>query len=353
MCGIAGIRRYGNDPITGEEIILLLTSIEHRGQHATGIALVDAAGGVSVYKDALPAWRFTKSDGFLKYLEENLLEDTQMALLHTRWATKGNPEVNANNHPMFDGTTAIIHNGGIMNDDHIFASSGLKRTCETDSDAIRAIVAENGFGEKGIRELNKLRGSAAIACVSSKYPGELLLARSGSPLVYGFPEDASKLYWASEARAIIKASRPFREIRGVWVQDTKSRINLGSMPDNTAWLFGPEGMTLHREFRTLMYQYVAPDYSKGNENYHSKKQRWRAEAKRAKAAARYVQPTKVTVEPPAKPKQVDAADLVDKGALITCPSCGILIKNVAGKPWADVTCPACKSAVIERPFLVG
>ena len=61
MCGIAGIRKFGGTPITGEEIVLLLCSIEHRGQHATGIAL-ENPDGIHVFKAPEPAWKFTKSE---------------------------------------------------------------------------------------------------------------------------------------------------------------------------------------------------------------------------------------------------------------------------------------------------
>ena len=332
MCGIAGVRRFEGEPITGEELILLLCSLEHRGKHATGIAL-EGPAGIVVHKAALPAWNYTKSKEFTDFLEEHLTEETTTALLHTRWATIGNPEVNDNNHPIFDGTTAIVHNGMISNHFSIFAAEKMERSCETDSDVIRALFDKYGPDEKGIRELNRMSGSAAIACMSEKYPGKLLLARSGSPLVYGFSEKGDKLYWASEAEAIITACKPFRKVRGVWTQDTKLNMSIGSMPDNTAWVFGPEEIELHHLFRTCNY-YRQPDYSKGNESYHSKTRNWKRELRQKRH--------QVAIVPPAPVNAKNAALI---GAVIKCPGCGMGVQNIYGKPWAQLHCPSekCKS----------
>src|SRR5690242_5627757 len=118
MCGIAGIRRFGKTPIAGEEIVLLLCALEHRGQHATGMALVDP-NGIKILKAPLPAWKFTKSEEFKKFIDETLNEQTYIALLHTRWATTSNPEFNQNNHPMWDGDCALVHNGSLNNGTYI------------------------------------------------------------------------------------------------------------------------------------------------------------------------------------------------------------------------------------------
>jgi glucosamine--fructose-6-phosphate aminotransferase (isomerizing) len=349
MCGIAGVRKFGKTPITGEELVLLLCSLEHRGQHATGVALVNP-DGIKVLKAPVPAWKFTKEDSFKEFLDENLTPDTSIALLHTRWATGGNPEINENNHPMFDGETAIIHNGMISNHAFLFTQGKYKQTCETDSDIIRAIVAEHGVEEKGIRELNKLAGSAAIACVSTKYPDKLLLARSGSPLVFGFSEDGDKLYWASEAQAILKAARVFKNVRGAWVQDTKTNISVGSMPDNTAWVFGEQELEHHGLFNTCTY-YRQPDYSRGRENYHAKTKDWKREVRRRTEPIQGVKgqegvraatsDTKIAVIAAEAIKSAKVNPLKD--AVVKCPGCGKGVVNLEGAPWRDLECPHCQS----------
>lgn len=342
MCGIAGVRNFGKSEITREEISLLLVAIEHRGLHATGIAL-ENPDGIHIYKAPIPAWQFTRSDEFEEFLDEHLSEATRTALLHTRWATVGNPEDNNNNHPISDGETVITHNGGINNHDWLFDQGKYKKSCETDSDIVRAIVSEHGMDEKGIRELSKMSGSAAIACLSTKYPDKLLLARSGSPLVFGFTESGDKLYWASEAQAIVKASRPWQEVRGVWVQAAKSSVSIGSMPDNTAWVFNKSEKERHQEFRVCV-QYRKPDYSRGRENYHAKKKGWKRELRRQIAA-------NAIKEEPIKGFAMAArstgASTPSIGSVLKCPGCGAPNKNYEGKAWEQLACSNCECGLGE------
>ena len=344
MCGIAGVRKFGTTPITGEELVLLLCSIEHRGQHATGLAL-ENPDGIHVFKAPEPAWKFTKSDGFKQFLTEHLTEQTQTALLHTRWYTVGSPEINENNHPMWDGETAAVHNGCISNHEYLFSQGKYERSCETDSDIIRATVSAHGMNEKSVRELNKMSGSAAIAVVSTRYPDKLLLARSGSPLCYGFTDDGDKLYWASEAQAILKACKPFRYYRGLWVQDTKANVSVGSMPDNTAWVFGPEELEFHALFNPCM-SYRQPDYSGGRASYHKRMRNAKWEARRVTTPT-----TALTVvhsgssqgfvkHSPDSASSVEANPFL-KDAVVKCPACGKGNQNEQGTPWKALLCASC------------
>jgi predicted glutamine amidotransferase len=352
MCGIAGIRRFGDKPITGEEIVLLLCSIEHRGPHATGVALQQQNGEINIYKQPIPAWDFTLSDEFKEFLKTHLTPKTQTALLHTRWATVGNPEDNENNHPMFDGSTAIVHNGGISNHTQLFDQGHYTKSCATDSDIIRAIVANHGITEKGIRELSKMSGSAAIACVRSQQPDRLLLARSGSPLVVAFSEAADKLYWASEAQAINLASRPFRWVRGTWVQDTRVNLAMTSMPNDTAWVYDADGQCLHHEFTTCRY-YKPPDYSGGRQSYHTKMKNFKNEKKHRRnmlGEEKKLTPHSTSQdgakrETPLLPVHVKDQKLA--GSIISCPSCGSPVQNREGLPWKEFVCPTCHNGIGE------
>src|SRR5258708_27197758 len=120
MCGIAGIYKFGKEPITEEMISLFLTGNEHRGNDATGIALMQEDGKVVIVKRDIPAWKFVTSEEYRSFTKENLLPTTVIALLHTRGASSGSPRVYENNHPMYMGKTAVIHNGSLRNNDHLF-----------------------------------------------------------------------------------------------------------------------------------------------------------------------------------------------------------------------------------------
>jgi asparagine synthetase B (glutamine-hydrolysing) len=305
--------------------------------HASGIALVDDEG-VYVHKAPIQAWKFLESDDCNEFLLEHLTDDTKIALLHTRWATQGNPEVNENNHPVFDGETAVVHNGMIQNDSWLFSQNKdmYERSCETDSDVIRAIVSAHGFHEKGLRELNKLSGSAAIACVSAKFPDELLLARSGSPLCYGFTEDNNKMYWASEVQAILKAGQQqYKEVRGTFVHPARVPMSVGSMPDNTAWLFNGEQMILHHEFKACS-TYRAPDYSRGRVTYWQKRKEWKRQRKFIKQSEKNPQDVKLA---PITNFGVHVGGGVTPGTRIQCPGCKRWLKNLTGRPWKECICP--------------
>ena len=57
MCGICGLRRFGEEPIEKRHIDMLLMMNERRGNQATGVALQNSDGKVRVYKIDEPAAR--------------------------------------------------------------------------------------------------------------------------------------------------------------------------------------------------------------------------------------------------------------------------------------------------------
>ena len=119
MCGIAGVKRFGDAPITVDQIRVLLCSLQHRGTDATGIALMKG-DKILVHKNDDEAWRYVSSKSFSDFIDTNLTDDVDTALLHTRAATCGNPRENKNNHPLTLGGAAIVHNGMISNHIDIF-----------------------------------------------------------------------------------------------------------------------------------------------------------------------------------------------------------------------------------------
>src|SRR5208282_6156228 len=182
MCGIAGIRKYGEKPIEEHMIRLLLTSMEKRGNDATGIAMQNKKGDVFTLKNDVPAWTFVTSDNYNNWIDEHLTDDIEQVILHTRAATKGSPRFAKNNHPLFNGKAAIVHNGKIENDDELFKRHNLERAADTDTDIVRAIVDKFGITKQAVARLEDIRGSAAIAALSPEYPGMMIVGRSGSPL---------------------------------------------------------------------------------------------------------------------------------------------------------------------------
>lgn len=322
MCGIAGVRRYGDNPINAEEIKILLQSLEHRGNHATGIALV-VGREIKIIKDNVPAWTFCGRKDTNEFLDA-FLPQASIALLHTRYASVGSPEDNRNNHPMFLGKAAVVHNGTISNHNYVFDQMKVPRSCETDSDVFRAIIDKEGLNEKGIKCMNGLVGSAAIAAVTADNPDLLLLARSGSPLCYGITAD--KLWWASEINAIQRAVRPWVEHHGLHARQFRSDVAYFGVPDNTAYLLTKKGLDHRFEFKTCV-NYRAPLYNM-RQTYQSKQD----EFKREKRLRRLTAPVE-------KPK---VSEFTHKAAVCPKDGCNIRCKIPVANKFADHTCPACK-----------
>jgi predicted glutamine amidotransferase len=323
MCGICGIRRFGEEPITAEQIRILLVGNERRGNQATGLALQQMDGSIQVYKDDEPASRVVMDKAFGAFVDENLRPDTLCAIGHTRAATKGLTIYPKNNHPMWDEQTAVIHNGMINNDDFLFRDMKLERVADTDSDIFRAILSRDGLTRDGIQALNRVSGSAAIAALDTRYPGKLLLARSGNPIVLSTTED--HLLWSSEKGPIYDALRPFYKKWGIWQRRMKvENVGFCNMPNDTAWLItdklredeqgDPSFIEWHQAFK-VAYTYTARTYEIHN-NYNF---RWSNDHKGTKAVVTRCKNCKtwLQIEPHMR-------SILDR---IKCVTCGKMLRE--------------------------
>lgn len=276
MCGICGIRKFGEEPIEARYVNMLLMMNERRGSQATGLAIQNSDGVVHVYKTDDPAVTVVSSKKFRDFLDEHLSGDTQIVIGHTRAATQGDPRRNENNHPVYAGKTAIVHNGMISNDFSLFnaAGSGYKREAQVDSDIIRAILDKDGITKDGAKALSKLSGSAAIAAISHEYPGQLLLARCGSPIIMACT-NGNLLVWSSEKSAIHTAMRPYIKKFGTYFHQQRPDLAFLTMPNDTVYLFNEKGMYWHDKFSSTSH-YTPPTY-KVNDNYFGNRRRWNYE----------------------------------------------------------------------------
>lgn len=237
MCGICGIKRFGEAPIDQSSIDLLILNNQNRGLEAAGVALQQADGSVQVYKEDVTPYQFISGPGYKKFMKENLKKNTLIAIGHTRKATKGSPVLTKNNHPMFAGQTAVVHNGVINNDDSLFNEWHLERKAETDSDIFRALLDDKGFTPEAINKLSRCTGNAAFAAISPKFPGKLLLARSGNPIELMATTDF--LMFSSEKGPLYKAIRPYEVVYGITMRNmTPTNYWMIGMEDHSAWLIG-------------------------------------------------------------------------------------------------------------------
>jgi glucosamine--fructose-6-phosphate aminotransferase (isomerizing) len=142
----------------------------------------------------------------LEILTDKQKNEDMLGIGHTRWATHGEPS-EKNAHPHRAGDIFLVHNGIIENykelKDELKSHDFLS---ETDTEVLAALI--NYFYDKDTSlvdavtgALNLVVGTYGIAVVSTRNPDEIIVARSGSPLIIGVGE--ARTYIASDAAALI------------------------------------------------------------------------------------------------------------------------------------------------------
>ena len=208
MCGIVGFASFST-PAVGP-LVNGLRRLEYRGYDSAGVAL-QGADGIRVYKQT---GKVAELD---KLLKEALKTEADRAkytigIAHTRWATHGLPtRANAHPHVADDGNLALVHNGIIEN--YAALRSGLeKRGCrflsQTDTEVLAHLVAtfdKGDFLSAVSQALKQVEGTYGIATISAKHPGEMIVARKGSPLCIGVGEHETVV--ASDVSAIVAYTR--------------------------------------------------------------------------------------------------------------------------------------------------
>ena len=202
MCGIVGyIGKRKAYPI----LIKGLHRLEYRGYDSAGVALINEAGQLNVYK----------TKGKVSELEAFCAsKDTEgcIGIAHTRWATHGEPNtVNAHPHYSESERLAIIHNGIIEN--YAVLKAGLQQEgytfkSDTDTEVLVQLVEYTQVNQHVDLKtavqlaLQQVIGAYAIAILDKEHPDTLIAARKGSPLVVGIGEE--EYFLASDATPIVE-----------------------------------------------------------------------------------------------------------------------------------------------------
>ena len=202
MCGIVGYQGYRDaSPI----LIKGLKRLEYRGYDSAGVALVNAAGDINIYKEKG------------KVLDlENTMEGKDISgtigIAHTRWATHGEPNrVNAHPHYSESENIALVHNGIIENYATIkeyLIENGVKFKSCTDTEVLVQLIEflklKNNIDlTTAVRAaLNMVVGAYAIVVVERGNTDLLIAARKSSPLVVGLNDD--EFFVASDASPIVE-----------------------------------------------------------------------------------------------------------------------------------------------------
>lgn len=267
----------GKRPINDYQVNMLALGLEYRGNDATGVALIDAEGHIQILKNDEPAWRFVRSFKYVEWIKKALTSSTRIALVHTRKATKGTFHKNENNHPMYAGKGGgvIIHNGMIYNDDALFDANkdreAFKRSGETDSDIIRALLDNHGRVDKDVvEEMCLMEGVAAVAAFHPSTPDKLLLLRDSNPLMLGATRDY--LAFASDKQTLHDCLKPYVKRHNIVMQVHAPDLSFIPMPNESGWIIGPGGWEDHAHFKCNGRNHGGNIKYNLNTDYHKKHQ---------------------------------------------------------------------------------
>ncbi|XP_052685334.1 glutamine--fructose-6-phosphate aminotransferase [isomerizing] 1-like isoform X5 [Crassostrea angulata] len=212
MCGIFAYLNY-LVPAKRKEILEILVNglkrMEYRGYDSAGVGFE----GTNT-KNGSHELKTIKQKGKVARLEEEIAQttdldfekefDTHIGIAHTRWATHGEPSP-TNSHPQRSDPTnefLVCHNGIITNYKDLksfLITKGMVFESETDTEVIVKLVKHISDKHKdsaiSFRELveltvQQLEGAFSLVFMSSKFPGECVSTRRGSPLVIGVKSKA-------------------------------------------------------------------------------------------------------------------------------------------------------------------
>ena len=205
MCGIVGyIGTQDAYPI----LIKGLHRLEYRGYDSAGVAILNNAGELNVFKTK------GKVENLEKYCEGKDISGS-VGIAHTRWATHGEPsDKNAHPHYSQSETLALIHNGIIENYQSLkdfLITKGYSFKSETDTEVLVQLIEyvkkENNLDlyEAVQQALLQVVGAYAIGVIEKNNTDVLITARKGSPLVIGVGK--GEYFLGSDASPIIEYTK--------------------------------------------------------------------------------------------------------------------------------------------------
>jgi len=202
MCGIVGCVL---DKPAAPTIIESIKKLEYRGYDSVGIATltdkINVKKGSGQIKDVDNAIKLTEIDG-------------NIGIAHTRWATHGIPsKENAHPHCDCEDKISVVHNGIIENFEELkkeLTEEGHQFKSDTDTEVIPHLIED--YMKEGLnllkavqKTVKRLKGSYALAIISTDEPDKIIGARNESPLIVGLSENGNFL--ASDVPAILKETK--------------------------------------------------------------------------------------------------------------------------------------------------
>ncbi|XP_066304079.1 glutamine--fructose-6-phosphate aminotransferase [isomerizing] 1-like isoform X5 [Branchiostoma lanceolatum] len=228
-----------------DKLIKGLQRLEYRGYDSAGIG-VD--GGNDIEKSEQSTILIKKRGKVINLQEEiqgredlnfDIEFDTHLGIAHTRWATHGVPN-NVNSHPQRSDANnefVVVHNGIITNYKDIkkfLVGKGFEFESDTDTEVIAKLVkymydtrenANISFRELVEGTVQQLEGAFAVVFKSTKFPGQAVASRRGSPLLIGI---ASKSKLSTDHIPILYSKEPSKKLLGA---NKEKGNNLGAGKD--------------------------------------------------------------------------------------------------------------------------
>ncbi|RJG47476.1 glutamine--fructose-6-phosphate transaminase (isomerizing) [Motilimonas pumila] len=204
MCGIVGAVAQRD---VAEILLQGLHRLEYRGYDSAGIAVLSAQGECQRLR------RIGKVQALAEAMDDSpLLGGTGIA--HTRWATHGEPsEVNA--HPHTSDYIVVVHNGIIENHETLrqrLSQQGYQFHSQTDTEVIAHLIEWHMQQQADLLSavqsaVQELQGAYGTVVMDARDPEQLVVARSGSPLVIGL--GVGEHFIASDQLALLNVTRRF------------------------------------------------------------------------------------------------------------------------------------------------
>ncbi len=248
MCGIVGAVGARNIvPI----LIEGLSRLEYRGYDSAGVAVLSEDN----IRRVRAVGRVAEMQG--KAQAENLTG--MVGIGHTRWATHGGV-TESNAHPHISrGEIAVVHNGIIENHDEQrqrLQAMGYEFESQTDTEVIAHLIHHylgQGFAllDAVKHAVKELTGAFAISVVSIHYPGQMICARQGCPLLIGLGEGEN--FIASDVSAVLSVTRNVIYLEDGDVADiTKDKVDIFDATDQVV------ARTVHRSDLSLASLELGP-----------------------------------------------------------------------------------------------
>jgi len=234
MCGIVGAVAQRD---VSDILIEGLKRLEYRGYDSAGLAVIDQSGH----------FERVRSVGKVQNLHDKVAQydvTGGTGIAHTRWATHGSvTEANAHPH-VSNNDIVVVHNGIIENHSDLrtqLKDKGYQFSSDTDTEVLTHLIADNFKSAESllaaVQQTTKMvRGAYGMVIMAINDPDQVIVARSGSPLVIGL--GIGENFIASDLRALLPVTRTFMYLEeGDVAQVTRHDIHV----------FDTDGQSVERE----------------------------------------------------------------------------------------------------------